>query len=129
MVSMAAVTDAGAKITLNFNADNLYLGSAADPDAADPTDPAAQGKWFFAPDGYFYYLGTLSGDTSTPVLLESVSLDKTAGPEYSNMQFNYYVMMEAIQATPTALSDTTGWGLTGDLLTAMTAYTSTNVVP
>lgn len=80
-----------------------YLGLASAASTANA------GKWFYSEeDGYFYYLGTLNGGSSTSQLLNSVTLSGSARDSFRKVDYNLSVTVEAVQATADALSDTAG---------------------
>ncbi len=74
---------------------------------------AATDNWIYnEEDGWFYYTQPLASGQSTANLLESLVYGKDMGAEYTNASYDLVVKMEAIQATPDAMTDsTTGWGL------------------
>jgi len=77
----------------------------SNPTAADA------GKWYYNQgDGFFYYLGVVEPGQTTPQLLDAITLSKTAGKDYSYMDFQLTVIMDAIQATKEAITSTTGGG-------------------
>lgn len=81
------------------------------------------GKWFYnVEDGWFYYTSPLNSGASTPDLLKALIFSNNMGDHYKNASYDLIVKMEAIQATPEALTSDTGWNLgngntpTGDTL-------------
>jgi predicted ribosomally synthesized peptide with SipW-like signal peptide len=76
------------------------------------TDTPQPGKWFYnIEDGWFYYIGKIEPGSITPLLLYSVTLDETANSQYSDMVYDLYVNMEAIQPLESAVASVTGWNL------------------
>ncbi len=81
--------------------------------------------WYNAQDGYFYYIGKLAAGEISPLLLETVTLDSSAGNEHALMELDLAVLLEAIQNTRDAIVASDGWGLTDtQLITALSAYCS-----
>ena len=92
-------------------------------DAVDSANAIAAGKWWYnTADGYFYYVGKVDAGTATANLLKSLTLNKAAGNEYANMDFDLVVKMDAIQNTKDAVIGV--WGLTDGtpIVTALTAF-------
>ncbi|MBL1226778.1 TasA family protein [Enterococcus sp. BWR-S5] len=85
----------------------------------DNTTPTAN-KWYFnAADGWFYYIGLVDSGNVTPLLLNAVQIDGSAGNNYMYMDYTLTVKAEALQGYQEALSD---WsGVTGALKTALEA--------
>jgi len=75
------------------------------------------GKWFYnSDDGYFYFCNAIAPGGSTTSLLADVTLDSSAGIEYSGMFFDLGVVVEGIQKTEEALRATDGWNLSNEAL-------------
>jgi len=110
-----AVTDYdNAMLSLVFHNANVDFG-------ADPS--AAAGKWWYnQADGYFYFIGLVEPATASPLLLSAVSLDTSAGSDYSHTKFDLTVVMTAIQATAAAVTASDGWNLSGVLATTLQGY-------
>ncbi len=72
--------------------------------------------WYNEGDGYFYYIGKLAPSAISPLLLDTVTLDSSAGNEHALMEFDLAVLMEAIQNTRAAIVATDGWNLTNTTL-------------
>ncbi|MBO1305387.1 hypothetical protein JZO70_04405 [Enterococcus sp. 669A] len=89
--------------------------AALNPNETDETVAAAAAKkWVYnADDGWFYYTGTLKGGETTADLLKKLIFGENLSTEYTNATFDLVVKLEAIQATETAIKDSTGWGLEG----------------
>ncbi|MDR0356817.1 MAG: BsaA family SipW-dependent biofilm matrix protein [Clostridiales Family XIII bacterium] len=94
------ITDKGGKIKLNYS------------DEAVKNANPQKGKWWYSSaDGYFYYIGKIEAGSITNPLLDSLSLDPSAGSAYSNMKFDLIANMEAIQNTEAALVAVDGWNI------------------
>lgn len=108
------ITDPNNKITLDYT-DKASIISAT---------PVAGKWWYNEADGFFYYIGKLESGKVTPNLLDSLTLDSSAGEAYSGMNFDLIVNMEAIQNTEDAIRAANGWGLEGNntLINALKAY-------
>ncbi|MDR1928100.1 MAG: hypothetical protein LBQ33_05625, partial [Oscillospiraceae bacterium] len=92
----------------------IQLNYSADLISALTVSSADKDKWFYnADDGYFYYIGNVEPGTITNLLLESVTLDKSAGSQYTSMLYDLYVNMEAIQPLESAVTASSGWNLSG----------------
>jgi predicted ribosomally synthesized peptide with SipW-like signal peptide len=104
----------GDKIKLTYNANDKIVNATPQPD----------NWWYNAADGFFYYIGKLASGTISPRLLDSLTLDGSAGDSYSGMAFDLFVNLEAIQNTEAAITDSSGWNLTGqtDLINALKDY-------
>lgn len=71
-------------------------------------------KWVYnAEDGYFYFTSPINSGVTTPNLLKKLVFTNAVGTEYTNATYDLIVKMEAIQATNEALTDSTGWNLSG----------------
>jgi hypothetical protein len=110
------VTDADdKKISLTYNELNEIT-------KATPTDK----KWWYnRVDGFFYYIAPLPAGAVTSPLLESLTLDASAGQVYAQMDFDLIVNMEAIQNTSAALLGADGWNLgnqTNTVFNALKGY-------
>lgn len=76
-------------------------------DIATATD-----NWVYnSEDGWFYYAQPLDAKAKTGKLLEKLIFHKDMGDEYKNASFDLVVKLEAIQATPEAMTDAQGWEL------------------
>ncbi|MBO0472379.1 hypothetical protein JZO86_01470 [Enterococcus ureasiticus] len=74
----------------------------------------AKDKWAYnKEDGYFYFTSPVVSGATTPQLLKKLIFTNDIGTEYTNATYDLIVKMEAIQATKEALTDSTGWNLTG----------------
>lgn len=62
------------------------------------------GHWFKSGD-YYYYIGKVAPDSHTNKLLESVTLNQSAGNEYRDIGFDIDVETDSIQATNDAYKD------------------------
>ena len=80
-------------IALNYNTADL-----------NNTAPTA-GDWYYNPrDGYFYYIGLVQPGTTTPSLLNSLTLNPNADANYySNLDYTLKVNMQALQDTKAAI--------------------------
>lgn len=94
------------------------------------TSAPTANSWYYNPsDGYFYYIGLLAGGASSPLLLDGVTLEGAANPDiWQKYEYTLNVIVEGLQGTKDALSDTAatgaaaGWQLpTGALRTALEA--------
>jgi alternate signal-mediated exported protein, CPF_0494 family len=86
----------------------------------------ADGDWYYnVEDGYFYFVGVIAAGTTSPLMLNTVSLDEGVGNEYGQVTYDLNVKMEAIQNSADALAD---WvpnsGSTAALYAAMVVYCS-----
>lgn len=82
----------------------------------DMTDIAtlADRKWVYNTiDGWFYFTQPLKPNETTPDLLKELIFTSSMGKEYTNASYDLVVKMEAIQATPEALTDSAGWNFGG----------------
>lgn len=71
-------------------------------------------KWVYnAEDGYFYFSSPINSGATTPHLLKKLVFTNLVGKEYTNATYDLIVKMEAIQATKEALTDSSGWNLSG----------------
>jgi hypothetical protein len=95
------VTDALKKIIIGYTDKTSVMNQT----------PAAGKWWYNEADGFFYYIGRVASGTMTPSLLDKLTLDGSAGVEYSGMQFDMVVNLEAIQNTKDAIMSPTGWNL------------------
>ena len=118
---MSAVTDFGttppttgsiANLQLVFFGDNVFLGTAAQLKADfDSATPTCINKWWYNPaDGFFYYIGVVEPGQATELLLDAISLSGAAESDYSHVNFDLTVVMDAIQATAEAVTSTVGGG-------------------
>lgn len=84
-------------------------------DITDTTGTGIEdGKWFYnVEDGWFYYTSPLDSGATTPDLLKALVFSNNMGDPYKNASYDLIVKMEAIQATPEALTSDTGWNLGG----------------
>jgi len=80
-------------VGLNYNTANM-----------NNTTPTAD-HWYYNPnDGYFYYIGLVAPGTTTPDLLQSLTLNPLASSNYySNLDYTLQVNMEALQNTKDAV--------------------------
>ena len=98
------------KINLHYHTANV--------DNATPT----ANKWFFnSADGWFYYVGLVDSGNVTPLLLNSVEIDGSAGNTYMYMDYTLTVKAEALQGYKEALSDWSGVAGNAALKTALEA--------
>jgi hypothetical protein len=68
------------------------------------------GQWFYnEADGYFYYIGKLGEASTSPKLLESLTLSSDAGTYYSGATLTLIVHLDGIQPEAAMLLDQ--WGL------------------
>lgn len=97
------------KAGLDKNSIRIQYGADLLPD----TSSLAAKKWVYNPeDGWFYYTEALAGGQTTPHLMDKLIFDGAMGVEYTKASYDLVVKMEAIQATPEALTDSsTGWGM------------------
>ncbi|MDR1952887.1 MAG: BsaA family SipW-dependent biofilm matrix protein [Clostridiales Family XIII bacterium] len=95
------ITDSGKKITLDYTDKNI----------STLAKPVENQWWYNNGDGFFYYIGKIAPGMSTVSLLDSLTLDPSAGPEYGGMAFDLFVNMEAIQNSKAAITSATGWNL------------------
>lgn len=73
---------------------------------------AATNNWIYnSEDGWFYYTQPLKNGVTTAELLDKLVFGSAMGEEYTNASYDLVVKMEAIQATPEALTDSAGWEL------------------
>ncbi|WP_086314150.1 hypothetical protein A5821_001737 [Enterococcus sp. 7F3_DIV0205] len=78
------------------------------------TASLANDKWTYnKEDGYFYFTSPVVSGATTPHLLKKLVFTNSVGTEFTNATYDLVVKMEAIQATKEALTDATGWGLSG----------------
>jgi len=69
-------------------------------------------NWFYnEEDGYFYYIGKLAPNASTPLLLETVTLSAAADNSHEELKYSLMVNSEAIQNYESAIRATNGWNL------------------
>jgi len=67
-------------------------------------------NWFYnEDDGYFYYIGKLSPDATSPLLLKSVTLSAAADNSHEDLRYSLLVNSEAIQNYETAMTSLNGW--------------------
>ncbi|MGL9730365.1 hypothetical protein [Enterococcus sp. DIV0756] len=79
-------------------------------DMLSDTSALVDGKWVYnSEDGWFYYTQPLASGASTPHLMDKLIFQSTMGKEYTKASYDLVVKMEAIQATPEALTDNAGW--------------------
>ncbi|MFY8331624.1 BsaA family SipW-dependent biofilm matrix protein [Vagococcus carniphilus] len=68
-----------------------------------------EGKWMYnQADGIFYYVGVVAPEQQTAQLIDSVTLDASAGNEYSKVKYVLDVNAKGIQAVAAAV-DTDEW--------------------
>lgn len=92
------------KSEINVNYTAAVIGQAALATATD--------NWIYnSEDGWFYYTQPLKNGVTTAELLDKLVFGSAMGKEYTNASYDLVVKMEAIQATPEALTDSTGWKL------------------
>lgn len=84
-----------------FESDNLITLQYHD---ANITATPTADKWYYnAADGWFYYVGIVPSGTVSPLLMTSVTLDKSAGNSYMYMDYTLQVKTEALQGTAEAI--------------------------
>ncbi|MDR2525466.1 MAG: BsaA family SipW-dependent biofilm matrix protein [Oscillospiraceae bacterium] len=105
-ITATLLSQLDALIHLNYGVDDTGAATvSATPEA---------GKWVYNPeDGFFYFIGNIEPGTISPLLLNSVTLDETSDQMYTDMMYDLYVNMEAIQPLEAAVRSATGWNLTG----------------
>ncbi|EOH95385.1 hypothetical protein [Enterococcus pallens] len=92
------------KSEINVNYTAAVIGQAALATATD--------NWIYnSEDGWFYYTQPLKNGVTTAELLDKLVFGSAMGTEYRNASYDLVVKMEAIQATPEALTDSSGWKL------------------
>lgn len=103
---------AGQKIKINYNV------------AAMTTTPATDAnKWFYdEASGFFYFIGALEGGKSTDKLMNSLSLDGSAGDAYTNIQYDLNVELEAIAGIKAALEEEWGFTTADEMYKILSAY-------
>ena len=71
-----------------------------------------EGKWFYnEADGYFYYIGVISGGATTEKLMTGVSLSGNADQaSWQKYEYTLVVCVEGLQANVKALTDTEATG-------------------
>jgi len=85
----------------------LIFGSAVTTDLSTAT----AGQWWYAPDGYFYYIGKLaSGQKTANLLLNAIELDIAATAEYFTLEYELTPCMDAVQAIEDAVLGEWGSG-------------------
>ncbi|MGX7244204.1 hypothetical protein ACWOC1_05085 [Enterococcus quebecensis] len=78
------------------------------------TSTLVNDKWAYnKEDGYFYFTSPVKSGATTPDLLKKLVFTNAIGTEFTNATYDLIVKMEAIQATKEALTDSTGWNLSG----------------
>lgn len=75
-----------------------------------------EGTWIEGGDGYYYYIGKVSGGKFTDTLLKSVTLSKAAGNEYKNEKYQVVVEADSIQADNNAYKEWTNSDTIKELL-------------
>ena len=102
---------------------SVIFGSEFD-NSASVTGVADDKWWYNEDDGYFYYIGAVKSGTTTPNLLEKVTLSEDAGNEYGLLEYDLIVLLEAIQNTTDAVKSATGWNIndTTDIYTKLAGY-------
>lgn len=100
--TVVSATDGGKQIKINFV--NL---------ASTPT----QGKWYYnSAGGRFYYVGKLAPQDTTPLLINSVTLDDGADNSYTKVKYDLTVNADSIQAIEGAAGSNQWVGTTNDTL-------------
>lgn len=87
--------------TLVDKSDNLDLNLNTDAITTTPTE----GKWYLASDGYYYFVGIVDSNKFTPLILDSVTLNKLADNAYEGGAFDVEVESDSIQSDNEAYKD------------------------
>lgn len=114
------VCDTGEKISIDYT--YLINDPIAPIGAGTLTNPAAdKDRWFYE-DGFFYYIGKLVPGASSLPLMSGLTLADDASIDYSSMNLQFIVNLQALQLNAQALADDWGLSTSGQLYAHLSSF-------